>query len=87
MINILKISAKWCSPCTQMTTQISRLVENNKNISIKNLDVDIDTEVLKKYGIRSIPVLIKLDKDNMEVARLTGAQKDSILLEFLNGDI
>lgn len=83
-MKILKFSANWCAPCNNMQTQIDRLKKEDKiNIEIEHIDVDSSTEVAKKYGIRSIPTLIKLNGD-VEISRSTGAMSDEKLMEFCN---
>lgn len=80
MSSILKLSAEWCSSCKLMDPQLARL-----GLIVSHVDIDVDTSYSKKYGVRSIPTLIKLSRTGEEVGRLVGSQSDSKLKEFFDG--
>lgn len=83
MKKVLKFSADWCSPCKQMTVQMNRLQpEFSLNNELVNVDVDSDSVSAKKYNIRSIPTLIKLNEAGEEIARSTGSMTDKKLVDF-----
>jgi thioredoxin 1 len=65
-IEVLKFSASWCGPC-RVLAQTLKDVEG-----ITNIDVDKDHETARKYGIRSVPLLVFL-KDGVEIHRQSGA--------------
>jgi thioredoxin 1 len=65
-IEVLKFSATWCGPC-RVLSQTLKDVEG-----ITNIDVDKDQETARKYGIRSVPLLVFL-KDGVEIHRQSGA--------------
>ena len=80
MSTILKLSADWCSGCKLMDIQLNRL-----GLIVNHVDIDSDTSYTKKYGVRSIPTLIKLSETGEELGRLVGSQSDSKLKEFFDG--
>ena len=83
MREILYFSASWCGPCKQLSPVMERLKSEGK-INYKKIDVDTDTVLSPKYGVRNIPTLILLNNGN-EVNRLVGAQPEQSILNFYNG--
>tara|TARA_R110000868_G_scaffold342606_1_gene603468 strand:+ start:42 stop:305 length:264 start_codon:yes stop_codon:yes gene_type:complete len=65
-IEVLKFSASWCSPC-KVLAQTLKDVEG-----ITNIDIEKDQETARKYGVRSVPLLVFL-KDGIEVHRSSGS--------------
>jgi thioredoxin 1 len=83
MKEILYFSAAWCGPCKQLAPVMERLKSEGK-INYKKIDVDTDTVLSPKYGVRNIPTLILL-KNGTETNRLVGAQPEQSILNFYNG--
>ena len=83
MNKVLKFSATWCTPCLQMSKQIERLQEQLTNVSFVNIDIDASPEMISLHKVRSVPTLVKLDSDNIEIGRFSGSMIDAKLLEFL----
>jgi thioredoxin 1 len=83
MREILYFSASWCGPCKQLSPVMERLKSEGK-INYKKINVDTDTLLSPKYGVRNIPTLILLNNGN-EVNRLVGAQPEQSILNFYNG--
>ena len=80
---VLKLGALWCNPCKLMDTQIESLKDQLSNVEIIHVDVDTSPELGKKYNIRSVPTLIKLDDLGNEAARSIGSLTNAKLIEFL----
>ena len=83
MKEILYFSAAWCGPCKQLSPVMERLKSEGK-INYKKINVDTDTLLSPKYGVRNIPTLILLNNGN-EINRLVGAQPEQSILNFYNG--
>lgn len=86
MSKILKFSAHWCGPCKVMSKQLGLLKNELSDTVIEEIDISENTELKTKYDIRSIPTLIRLDVDGVEVARSVGALTVSKLMEFIRGN-
>lgn len=65
MIEVLKFSASWCTPCKVM----SATLKDAKGI--KEIDIDSNRELAIEYNVRSVPTLVFL-KDGVEVERTKG---------------
>jgi thioredoxin 1 len=83
MKEILYFSAAWCGPCKQLAPVMERLKSEGK-INYRKIDVDSDTTLSPKYGVRNIPTLILLE-NGTETNRLVGAQPEQSILNFYNG--
>ena len=81
---LMQFYAEWCQPCRMMMPVINRIQERNYFwLNIKQIDVDADSEIANKFGIRSIPTFVVL-KNNIEIWRKTGVISETELLETLN---
>ena len=83
MREILYFSASWCQPCKQLAPVMERLKSEGK-INYKKIDVDTDTVLSPKYGVRNIPTLILLENGEVK-NRLTGVQSEQQIKDFYNG--
>ena len=71
---IVKLHATWCQPCKNMpkwlTTQ--KLPEN---VSIVEVDIDIDDDIANHFHVRSIPCTMKFDKSLDPVDKMIGFEQ------------
>lgn len=81
MEKIIRFTASWCQPCKAMA---SILEEVNTNIPIEVVDIDVHQEVAIEFGIRSVPTLVKIDKNGNVAGRLVGVRAKNLVEEFLN---
>ena len=81
MKQILYFSAPWCGPCKQLGPIMESL---SSQINFKKIDVDNNTELSTKYGVRNIPTLVLLENGEA-VNRLSGLQQKEAILNFYNG--
>jgi thioredoxin-related protein len=44
----------------------------SSGLPYQKIDVDNNTELSAKYGIRSVPTLVKVDGSGNEISRMTG---------------
>lgn len=78
----LKFYATWCQPCKVL----SKIIEDASDkiaIPIENVDIEQNTELAVKYGIRGVPALVIVDEDGKEIKRQVGMLMEDKLLEFL----
>lgn len=66
----VRMTASWCAPCSGLKKQLEQ-----RGINIEAIDIDDNTEVAVKYGIRGVPTILFLDEAGAECApRIVGAQ-------------
>ena len=56
---IVKFSASWCFPCKTLSPILSDISsEYDRKINIYEIDVDEESELASKFGIRSVPTMM-----------------------------
>jgi thioredoxin-like negative regulator of GroEL len=55
-----------------------------KDVELKNVDIEEESELANQYGIRSVPTLVLLE-DGKEVKRTNGVLMADKLEEFIHG--
>ncbi len=67
--------AGWCGPCKMMAPQFDQAARQLKGRALlAKVDVDASPQTAQRFGIRSIPTLVRLDAGR-ETARSAGAQQ------------
>ena len=81
-MKIIKIGAIWCPGCLVMRKIWNKIVVDYSELNITELDYDMDSDIVKEYNPgKVLPVVIFLDKNENEIERLIGEQKENILRE------
>lgn len=80
-MEILKFYADWCGPCK---VQSNILKDINVPIREINIEDEANEELITKYKIRNIPVVILLDDDGNEVKKFTGLTQKKDIEVYLN---
>ena len=57
---ILYFSASWCQPCRTLGPIMDSVADQ---VAWRKIDVDNDTELSVKYGVRNIPTLVLVDEN------------------------
>ena len=70
-MEIIKFSAKWCGPSKTYKIIFDNVISEYSDITVKEVDIDDDADIAKKYDIISIPTTI-ITKNNVELDRLKG---------------
>jgi len=82
-IHFLKFGAEWCSPCRALDPILNNFETDHINrVNIHRFDVDTESELTTKYGIRSIPTIIVI-KNGEDIDRISGPQTVQSLLKKL----
>lgn len=84
-MKILKFYADWCSPCKLLTKNIDKFVASHPEVNVEIIPINVDENEDKcsEYKVSNIPVLIKLNDDNAEIARSHGAIPIDKLEKFI----
>ena len=69
---LIYFGASWCGPCKLMQPSIKKVATEYKNqLKVTEVDVDKQSELVNKYNIRGVPMLIMI-KDGQRVATKAG---------------
>ena len=83
-MKIIKIGAVWCPACLVMNKVWKKIQETYSHIDISSLDIDMDSEEVKKYNPGKIlPEIIFLSDNDIELERLIGEQKIDTISELI----
>ena len=75
--------AEWCGPCRMLGPTIDEIAQETADkYIIGKLNVDENSSIAAKYGIRSVPVMI-IFKNGKEVDRILGNVPKSTILDKL----
>jgi len=81
MKKFIYFSAQWCGPCKMLGPVMEEL--NTEGYNVQKVDVDSNTELSQKYGIRNIPTVI-LTVNGKEVSRKVGNAPKKMYLDMYN---
>ena len=70
MKEYLYFSAAWCQPCKTLSP-VKEQVGNT--IHVKKINVDEQSDLAQRYGIRSVPTVVLLE-NQIEVKRIIGVK-------------
>lgn len=71
---IVKLHATWCQPCKNMSKWLAtqKLPEN---VSIVEVDIDMDDDIASHFHVRSIPCTMKFDKSLEPIDKMIGFEQ------------
>jgi len=77
--------APWCGPCRQMAPQFEQAARTLKGKALLvKVNSDDNPRTASRFGIRSIPTLVKLDHGR-ELTRVAGARPAGQIVQFAQG--
>lgn len=81
-MQLLKFYADWCGPCQQLGMTMAKMEFPYELVPVS---LDENTDLAIKYGVRTIPTLILIDKEGNELERMQNSQatKDEIFETFV----
>lgn len=82
MKKVIKFSSPFCAPCKQLTSNLAKV---QHEYFVEDVNILDNMTLAQQYGIRGVPVLVKLDESGQEVSRLNGLQTVDSLSVFLGG--
>jgi thioredoxin 2 len=75
--------ADWCPPCRLMAPVLDELARRRTDVRVAKVDTANGASVAARFGIRSIPTLVLLDRGK-ELARFSGAVPAPQLMNWLD---
>lgn len=85
-ITLIKAGANWCGPCKAMEPIIEEISNEFPSVKIGKIDVDENSEVPTRLGIRNIPTIL-LYKNGTIVERKTGLLSKQQLKSMLDNQL
>lgn len=83
---IIDFWAAWCGPCRMVSPILSKIEEEDENVTLIKVDVDANQELSAFFKISSIPTLMFFKKGVANKPALIGAlPKDAILEHMSHG--
>jgi len=82
MKKLLYITTPSCGPCRQFGPIMEKVAQNG--ILVEKLDVEIHQDLIIKYGVRSVPTVIKVNIAGEELGRFTGIRSLQEVINFYN---
>jgi thioredoxin 1 len=77
---IVDFYGTWCMPCKMLAPIVEKVVEEN-NFKLAKVDVDENEELIRKFGIMSVPTLL-IFKDGKQTNSVSGVVSESRILEL-----
>lgn len=82
-MKILYFTATWCGPCKTFKPIVQQaMVETGANVQF--IDVDQNKEAIAKYLITSVPTILVVNDNDIEVNRQPGIMSKPHLISLLN---
>ena len=86
-LTLVDFWAEWCGPCKVLSPILDEIAnEYDDRITIAKVNVDENTQIPPKYGIRGIPTML-LFKDGIVEATKVGVLSKTNLSAFLDSNI
>jgi len=84
MKTVYYFTADWCQPCKRTRPIVEELNRDQTTAGFQIIDVDVNSELVKNFGIKSVPTFILFDNGE-EKNRIVGGQTKESLIDFING--
>lgn len=81
-VSVIDFWATWCGPCKMLTPILEELSSEINYINFYKVDADENSDLAKKYEIRSIPTVLVI-KDGEVIASQTGAYPKVKMRKFI----
>ena len=82
-MKVLKFYATWCAPCKGLSMVVDG-IKDQVDIPFEDVDIQEQLELAAKYGIRSVPTMVIVDDEGVEIKRQSGMLNEEQLLAFID---
>lgn len=80
---LVDFHATLCGPCKMLGPVLEDIASERSSVKIVKIDIDQNSELIKKYGVMSVPTLI-LFKNGQMVDKKNGFMPKEVLMDWLN---
>jgi thioredoxin 1 len=84
MKTIYYFTADWCQPCKKTRPIVEELNREQSTAGFQIIDVDDNPDLVKTFGIQSVPTFILFENEK-EKNRIIGGKTKEELEKFING--
>jgi thioredoxin 1 len=81
--DLLIFSAAWCGHCQTLKNDLEKNPDAVDGYTWGFVDADQEKDLMRQYGVKSLPTLVVLDDKNNEVKRQVGYRGMQELRKFL----
>lgn len=78
--------AQWCGPCKMISPIVEEIATEFDTLKVVKVDADNAQNVMRKFGIRSIPTLVLFKDGEVEASKI-GALSLPKLREFVSENL
>lgn len=83
-MRVIKFSAVWCSGCLVMEPRWEEIEKEHPWLETIKYDYDNDIKEVRQWDISDIlPTFIFIDKNNLEITRVSGERKKDTLIQLI----
>ena len=82
-MKLIKFNAIWCVECIVSRPLWEDIVAEFPGLDLVQYDADEDPEILERYGVKDIPILIFEDKEGNELERIKGVNDKKRILAMI----
>jgi thioredoxin 1 len=82
-MKVLKFYASWCAPCKGLSTVVEG-IKDQVDVPFEDVNIEEQMDLAAKYGIRSVPTMVIVDEDGVEIKRQSGMLNEEQLLAFID---
>jgi thioredoxin 1 len=86
MINVIRFTASWCSPCRALAPIMDEIkieMSSNNKIQFNVIDVDADRSMATHYNVRSVPTVV-VENNGVVIQQLIGVKSKMEYITAIN---
>lgn len=86
MINVIRFTASWCSPCRALAPimdEVKSELQVDSQIKFSVIDVDADRISATHYNVRSVPTVI-IENNGVTVQQIIGVKPKEEYISAIN---
>jgi len=77
-VTIVDFYADWCGPCRRIGPILEKLAKDDSEVVLRKVNVDQNSALAAKHGVRGIPHILVFDKAGKEIGKVVGADADGV---------